>query len=178
MVGSSTGGYHSTLPTGTGTTFLYRTLPTQSSRTTAKMGSIRMQILSLSGKTRFEDVMTGATVKGLRALVSDREGVPEDLIRLTSAGRDLGDMTLVTELNAPIRVLLRLLGGKGGFGAMLRTAGARGVKTTNFDACRDLNGRRLRHVNSEVCAMPSRIHYILNHLTSLHQVTLSLRVVR
>ncbi|KOO25679.1 upf0667 protein [Chrysochromulina tobinii] len=31
---------------------------------------------------------------------------------------------------------------------MLRTAGARGVKTTNFDACRDLNGRRLRHVNA------------------------------
>ena len=27
--------------------------------------------------------------------------------------------------------------------------GARGIKTTNFDACRDLNGRRLRHVNAE-----------------------------
>jgi len=48
-----------------------------------------------------------------------------------------------------VHVLLRLVGGKGGFGAMLRTAGARGVKTTNFDACRDLNGRRLRHVNAE-----------------------------
>ena len=32
---------------------------------------------------------------------------------------------------------------------MLRTSGARGIKTTNFDACRDLNGRRLRHVNAE-----------------------------
>ena len=48
-----------------------------------------------------------------------------------------------------VRVLLRLEGGKGGFGAMLRTSGARGIKTTNFDACRDLNGRRLRHVNAE-----------------------------
>ena len=28
-------------------------------------------------------------------------------------------------------------------------AGAKGVKTTNFDACRDLNGRRLRYVNQE-----------------------------
>lgn len=41
-----------------------------------------------------------------------------------------------------------LPGGKGGFGAMLRgTTGTK--KTTNFDACRDLSGRRLRDVNNE-----------------------------
>ena len=41
-----------------------------------------------------------------------------------------------------------LLGGKGGFGAMLRNAGkSGGGQVKNFGACRDLTGRRLRHVN-------------------------------
>ncbi len=43
-------------------------------------------------------------------------------------------------------------GGKGGFGTLLKgqskQAGAR--RTTDFGACRDLNGRRLRHVNDEI----------------------------
>jgi len=43
-----------------------------------------------------------------------------------------------------VRVLFRLLGGKGGFGALLRSQKG-GKKTTNFDAMRDLSGRRLRH---------------------------------
>jgi hypothetical protein len=44
---------------------------------------------------------------------------------------------------------LRLLGGKGGFGSMLRAQGGRmaSQKTTNFEACRDLTGRRLKTVN-------------------------------
>lgn len=41
-----------------------------------------------------------------------------------------------------------LPGGKGGFGAMLRGSAA-SKTTTNFDACRDLEGRRLRHVREE-----------------------------
>ena len=51
----------------------------------------------------------------------------------------------------PIRMLLRLNGGKGGFGSTLRALGAKfsQVKTTNFDACRDLSGRRVRHINTE-----------------------------
>lgn len=42
-----------------------------------------------------------------------------------------------------------LLGGKGGFGSMLRAIGAQIEKTTNREACRDLSGRRLRDVNEE-----------------------------
>lgn len=42
-----------------------------------------------------------------------------------------------------------LPGGKGGFGSMLRAIGAQIEKTTNKEACRDLNGRRLRDVNAE-----------------------------
>ena len=45
-----------------------------------------------------------------------------------------------------------LLGGKGGFGAMLRSMGKAGGAnaTRDFGACRDLSGRRLRHVNDEI----------------------------
>ena len=44
-----------------------------------------------------------------------------------------------------------MVGGKGGFGAQLRNTQTRvgQKKTTNFNACRDLNGRRLRHVATE-----------------------------
>jgi hypothetical protein len=42
-----------------------------------------------------------------------------------------------------------LLGGKGGFGALLRGQGRDGKITDNFDACRDLSGRRIRHVEAE-----------------------------
>lgn len=44
----------------------------------------------------------------------------------------------------------RLLGGKGGFGALLRGLGRDPSKLVdNYDACRDISGRRLRHVTAE-----------------------------
>jgi len=47
---------------------------------------------------------------------------------------------------------LPIRGGKGGFGTLLKgqskQAGAK--RTIDFGACRDLNGRRLRHVNDEI----------------------------
>lgn len=48
-----------------------------------------------------------------------------------------------------IHIALRLVGGKGGFGSMLRAIGAQIEKTTNREACRDLSGRRLRDINEE-----------------------------
>ncbi|XP_064622858.1 splicing regulator SDE2-like isoform X2 [Lineus longissimus] len=42
-----------------------------------------------------------------------------------------------------------MLGGKGGFGSMLRAIGAQIEKTTSREACRDLSGRRMRDVNNE-----------------------------
>ncbi|XP_039865947.1 replication stress response regulator SDE2 isoform X2 [Simochromis diagramma] len=53
------------------------------------------------------------------------------------------------EHGAVYHLELRLLGGKGGFGSMLRALGAQIEKTTNREACRDLSGRRLRDVNHE-----------------------------
>lgn len=54
-----------------------------------------------------------------------------------------------TTENSRITVCMRLLGGKGGFGSMLRAIGAQIEKTTNREACRDLSGRRLRDINEE-----------------------------
>jgi len=51
--------------------------------------------------------------------------------------------------NGIVHVVPRILGGKGGFGSMLRAIGAQIEKTTNREACRDLSGRRLRDINEE-----------------------------
>jgi hypothetical protein len=48
-----------------------------------------------------------------------------------------------------VEISARVVGGKGGFGTLLRTTARRGAQTTNFDACRDAHGRRLRRVNGE-----------------------------
>ncbi|ORX38942.1 telomere stability and silencing-domain-containing protein [Kockovaella imperatae] len=73
-------------------------------------------------------------------------------LRTISSG-PLDPSTLISDLSHdespshPITLHLgvRVLGGKGGFGANLRAAGGRMNKSagTNVDACRDLSGRRL-----------------------------------
>lgn len=67
---------------------------------------------------------------------------------LTQNGKRLtNDSNLVSNINVYIH--LKLFGGKGGFGSMLRAIGAQIEKTTNREACRDLSGRRLRDINEE-----------------------------
>ena len=69
---------------------------------------------------------------------------PHDFYLLQN-GKNAEDFTS----NADVHVFLRLVGGKGGFGSMLRAIGAQIEKTTNREACRDLSGRRLRDINEE-----------------------------
>ncbi|XP_057338090.1 splicing regulator SDE2 [Microplitis mediator] len=52
-------------------------------------------------------------------------------------------------ISGNVKIIPRLVGGKGGFGSMLRAIGAQIEKTTNREACRDLSGRRLRDINEE-----------------------------
>jgi len=52
-------------------------------------------------------------------------------------------VTIRVELRAP------LMGGKGGFGSLLRSMKPKAKGNENFDACRDLSGRRMRTVNNE-----------------------------
>lgn len=84
------------------------------------------------------------------------EGIPADFILLTSNGQNVRDSAIIRPEGSEFVVMRATIaggiaGGKGGFGAMLRAqakqAGAK--KTTDFGACRDLSGRRLRHVNDE-----------------------------
>lgn len=69
-------------------------------------------------------------------------------------GLDLDDNAILCEDMAVVQMTLNngMSGGKGGFGAMLRSqAKQKGkTKTTDFGACRDLSGRRLRHINDEI----------------------------
>ncbi|GJX71221.1 Sde2 N-terminal domain-containing protein [Tanacetum coccineum] len=70
---------------------------------------------------------------------------------LISNGKTLYDDDVVSPESPIVHLLLRLRGGKGGFGSLLRGAATKAgqKKTNNFDACRDMSGRRLRHVNAE-----------------------------
>ncbi|KAF1322680.1 hypothetical protein FI667_g11101, partial [Globisporangium splendens] len=101
-----------------------------------------------------------ATVARIKKQIQSCEGVPADLLDLYANGRKLLEDAPVPCLPVMVRARLSggLRGGKGGFGAMLRSSGkGAGAKaTTNFGACRDLNGRRLRHVNQEIAVQKWR----------------------
>ncbi|CAL4163472.1 unnamed protein product [Meganyctiphanes norvegica] len=79
--------------------------------------------------------------------LEEREGAADNVL-LQTEGRVLDDDV---DIDCDITVIatLRLPGGKGGFGSMLRAIGAQIEKTTNREACRDLSGRRLRDINEE-----------------------------
>ena len=70
-------------------------------------------------------------------------------VAFSRSARARGDATVRASDDLIAHVTCGLLGGKGGFGTQLRASARRGTQTTNFDACRDLSGRRLRAVNGE-----------------------------
>jgi len=76
--------------------------------------------------------------------------VPTDLFRLVQEGKDLTHAADF-KVDQPLRMELRgsLKGGKGGFGSLLRSVKPKAQQDDNFEACRDLSGRRLRHINNE-----------------------------
>jgi hypothetical protein len=83
----------------------------------------------------------------------DLSGVPSRAQLLVCGSRQLRDELPLScqgvAADSTVHVTARLLGGKGGFGALLRGQGRDGKITTNFDACRDLSGRRIRHQTAE-----------------------------
>ena len=85
-------------------------------------------------------------------LLQAKEVVPSQYWRLVYAGKQLAENKSLQEYgiqsNATVHLVGQLLGGKGGFGSLLRGAG-RAILTDNVDACRDLSGRRLRQANAE-----------------------------
>lgn len=81
----------------------------------------------------------------LKQRISEEYGVPVSDLFVTVNGR----IATETLCSGTVRINCRLVGGKGGFGSMLRAIGAQIEKTTNREACRDLSGRRLRDINEE-----------------------------
>ena len=87
--------------------------------------------------------------KTIKTLYSELN-LDKDNIYLISDGKLLKEnYTLDDYDNKIIEVRIKLKGGKGGFGSSLRLQQATKKQTKNFDACRDLQGRRLRKVNQE-----------------------------
>lgn len=87
-----------------------------------------------------------ASNKNVLEFLAERTGWPSERLQIVSSTSD--------NQYIRVRVVSSIRGGKGGFGSLLksqsRQAGAKA--TTNFGACRDLQGRRLRHVNDAVAA--------------------------
>ncbi|XP_037413793.1 replication stress response regulator SDE2-like isoform X1 [Triticum dicoccoides] len=118
----------------------------------------RYQILVrlLDGRTHCLRFST-PTVSGAALLdaVSALSRVPAASLRLVTGRLDISPSSVLASFPdgqfPSASALLRLRGGKGGFGSLLRGAASKAgqKKTSNFDACRDINGRRLRHVNAE-----------------------------
>ena len=78
--------------------------------------------------------------------------MPSEYWRVVYAGKHLTEDKSLQECgiqpDTTLHLVGQLLGGKGGFGSLLRGAG-RAILTDNVDACRDLSGRRLRQANAE-----------------------------
>ncbi|GLV36633.1 uncharacterized protein CBL_07870 [Carabus blaptoides fortunei] len=87
------------------------------------------------------------TVEDVKRGIYNKLGIPSEDYYLLSNGKHVNNDTLVQQY--AIHIIPRLVGGKGGFGSMLRAIGAQIEKTTNREACRDLSGRRLRDINEE-----------------------------
>lgn len=86
------------------------------------------------------------TTDALKCEIKKKFNIPPSDFFLLSNGKILQNEFIETE---EIQLVLKIYGGKGGFGSMLRAIGAQIEKTTNREACRDLSGRRLRDINEE-----------------------------
>tara|TARA_B110000090_G_scaffold181292_1_gene206688 strand:- start:142 stop:744 length:603 start_codon:yes stop_codon:yes gene_type:complete len=123
---------------------------------------MQLFLRGLRGDLSAYDCERDDSLASLKERVQEREFSGErfeefDLV--TSQGRwltgcgdehaSLDELGVHGETTIHVRLLIR--GGKGGYGALLRIQSKRkgNKQTTDFGACRDLTGRRLRHVNDE-----------------------------
>jgi len=79
------------------------------------------------------------------------QGISSKNVSFFCNGRKLNEQNAASliQTDSTVEAVFPVLGGKGGFGSMLRMIGAQIEKTTNKEACRDLSGRRLRDINEE-----------------------------
>lgn len=110
-------------------------------------------LVRLNQAERLWEIDSAENGRSVREKVAELEECDVEDLSLSLDGMKLTDEALIPNDDVFLRVHFRgICGGKGGFGAQLRSlAKQRGKKTTtNFGACRDLSGRRLRHINDEI----------------------------
>lgn len=95
------------------------------------------------------DINNVHDVASLRCNISHKYGISNEDLFVTINGKAVSSDSTLENIDNVVRVFTKLVGGKGGFGSMLRAIGAQIEKTTNREACRDLSGRRLRDINEE-----------------------------
>ncbi|KAK9728902.1 hypothetical protein K7432_000725 [Basidiobolus ranarum] len=94
------------------------------------------------------------TIALVKSRVHEISHIPVEEQRiLTFGGLPLDESYVVDSSNThptTLKVQMALVGGKGGFGSMLRAQGGRmsSKKTTNYDSCRDLSGTRLKTIKA------------------------------
>ncbi|KAL5715190.1 hypothetical protein ACHQM5_017049 [Ranunculus cassubicifolius] len=108
----------------------------------------------LDGKTiTLQYANPNIEVETLKSHLYDITHIPPHQQRLITGTQDFSSQTLIPHPNEStfltVNLLVPLLGGKGGFGTQIRNSAASKRKTTNFDLCRDLSGRRIGDVNIE-----------------------------
>lgn len=82
-------------------------------------------------------------------IINTYEGYRNADFILVNNGRIRHDQDVLSSEMETYEVRLLMLGGKGGFGSLLKGQPPVKKRTNNFDSCRDLSGRRIRHVNQE-----------------------------
>jgi hypothetical protein len=92
---------------------------------TAQARKMQLLVSSIDGRLlSFSFPTTHVTLASVKQAFEDREGVPVSELRVSCNGRYLPDEFGFTEEQAlglpPLRVGLRVVGGKGGFGSLLR----------------------------------------------------------
>lgn len=118
--------------------------------------TFQMLLRGLDGRTSCLHFSSG-TITGslLQDQIADVLHIPAEALLIVSGTSVIRSQTSLFACGDGVfpscSLLLRLRGGKGGFGSLLRGAATKAgqKKTSNFDACRDMSGRRLRHVNAE-----------------------------
>jgi len=121
------------------------------------MSQVQVLVNVLDAKTRCLLFPTsvnspGITIEQVKTRIEQLEGISVQDQRLIQNSKELSNSCRIhSSDHVQLRLALRILGGKGGFGALLRGAGAKAgsKKNTNFDDCRDLSGRRIKDVRAE-----------------------------
>ncbi|KAJ5071519.1 replication stress response regulator sde2 [Anaeramoeba ignava] len=104
-------------------------------------------VRSISGKYLCVELNSNNEYDNLLLQISQKEGIPKEKLYLKQGKKILNEKEKIDK-EKQIEVNLRLEGGKGGFGSLLRSSKFRsGVNHISKTACRDIHGRRLIHVN-------------------------------